>query len=103
MEARQDSVDAKFSKKDFVKEMNLYENPITYKQYSTRWGVFLTVTMFNLCNNCLWICIGSVATKAAEYYEVQVDDIDLISSVFLYASIPCCFFLTWAESKFGLM
>ena len=104
MDAPGDDVDAKFSPKRFVKEMNLDENldHETYRSYSSRWGVFLTVVIFNMSNNCLWICFGSVSTKAAEFYEVSVDDIDLISSIFLYVGIPMCFCLTWVIDKFGL-
>ena len=103
-EEQHDCVDGKFSKKEFVKQMNLDENlnnPI-YRVYPSRWGVFITVVMFNLSNNALWICIGAVGTKAAAFYNVGINDIDLISSVFLYVGIPCCFALTWFIDKFGL-
>ena len=81
-EQDEDCVDAKFSRKEFVKQMNLNENQgnPTYRVYPSRWGVFITVVMFNMANNALWICIGSVSTKAAAFYEVDVNDIDLKSS-----------------------
>ena len=104
MDTQNDSVDSKFTKENFVKEMNLDEQQgnKSYRLYPSRWGVFLTVIMFNLSNNCLWISFGAVSTKAAAYYEVDVNDIDLLTSIFLYVGIPCCFALTWIIDKFGL-
>ena len=63
--------------------------------YPSRWGVFATVLMFNLTNNCLFISFGAVGTKAAEFYDVDVEAIDLLSSTYLYVGIPCCFAWFW--------
>ena len=104
MDTNCNSGNTNFSKKNFAKEMNLdnqHESDI-YKLYPSRWGVFLTVVMFNLSNNCLWISFSAVSTKAAQFYNVTVDDIDLLTSIFLYVGIPCCFALTWVIDKFGL-
>ena len=73
-----------------------------YKLYPSRWGVFITVLMFNLANNGLWICLGAVGTKAADFYETDIAAIDLLSSIFLYVGIPTCFALTWINDKIGL-
>ena len=73
-----------------------------YKMYPSRWGVFATVLMFNLTNNCLFISFGAVGTKAAEFYDVDVEAIDLLSSTYLYVGIPCCFAMTWIIDRFGL-
>ena len=73
-----------------------------YKLYPSRWGILFTVVMFNLSNNCLWMSFGAVGTKAAEFYEVEVDSIDWLSSIFLYVGIPTCFALTWINEKLGL-
>ena len=96
--------ESKFSTKGFVKDMNLDEQSesFSYRLYTSRWGVFMTVLMFNISNNCLWICFGSVSTTAAEFYEVEVNDIDLLASIFLYVGIPMCFALTFIIDKFGL-
>ena len=76
--------------------------PTEYKLYPSRWGVFITVVMFNLSNNGLWICIGAVSTKAADFYSKDISAIDLLSSIFLYVGIPTCFALTWINDKIGL-
>ena len=98
------SKESKFSKNGFVKDMNLDEKSesSSYRLYTSRWGVFMTVLLFNISNNCLWICFGSVSTTAAEFYEVEVNDIDLLASIFLYVGIPMCFALTFIIDKFGL-
>ena len=101
-----DSADTKKSSPGKSIEISLdsgtKENDTTYKLYPSRWGVVLTVVMFNLSNNCLWISFGAVGTKAAEFYEVEVDSIDWLSSIFLYVGIPTCFALTWINEKLGL-
>ena len=74
----------------------------SYKMYSSRWGVFLTVLLFDVTNNCLYISFGAVGTKAAEYYEADVKDIDALSSLYYYIGIPCCLALTWIIDHFGL-
>ena len=98
------STESKFSAKGFVKDMNLDQQSesSSYRLYDSRWGVFMTVLLFNISNNCLWICFGSVSTTAAEFYEVEVNDIDLLASIFLYVGIPMCFALTFIIDRFGL-
>ena len=78
------------------------EEQNSYKMYPSRWGVFLTVFLFPMTNDCLSISFPIVATKAAEYYEVDVKDIDALASVYFYIGIPCCLAVTWIIDRFGL-
>ena len=105
MDERSGAMDSKYPSYGAKEETNINIKPVSpteYKLYPSRWGVFITVLMFNLSNNGLWICLGAVSTKAADFYEVGIDDIDLLSSIFLYVGIPTCFALTWINDKFGL-
>ena len=78
------------------------EEQRTYKMYPSRWGVLLTMFLFDVTNNCLNVSFPIVATKAAEYYEVDVKDIDALASAYFYTGIPCCLMLTWIIDHFGL-
>ena len=78
------------------------EEQKTYKMYPSRWGVLLTMFLFDMCNNCFNVSFPIVATKAAEYYDVDVKDIDLLASVYFYIGIPFCFMLTWIIDHFGM-
>lgn len=74
----------------------------SYKMYPSRWGIFATVLLFNVANNCLYISFGAVGTKAAEFYDVEINAIDLLSETYLYVGIPTCFAMTWIIDRFGL-
>ena len=78
------------------------EAQMNYRMYPSRWGVFLTVFLFDLSNNCLSVSFPAVATKAAEYYEVDVKDIDSLATIYFYIGIPGCFATTWIIDHFGL-
>ena len=105
MNERSVAIDSKYPSYGVKEETNVNirnDSSTEYKLYSSRWGVFITVVMFNLSNNGLWICIGAVSTKAAEFYQQDIAAIDLLSSIFLYVGIPTCFALTWINDKIGL-
>ena len=105
MNERSVAIDSKYPSYGVKEETNVNirnETSTEYKLYSSRWGVFITVVMFNLSNNGLWICIGAVGTKAADFYHKDIAAIDLLSSIFLYVGIPTCFALTWINDKIGL-
>ena len=78
------------------------EEQKSYKMYPSRWGVFLTVFLFQMTNDCLNISLPIVATNAAEYYEVDVKDIDALAAVYFYTGIPSCLALTWIIDHFGM-
>ena len=73
-----------------------------YKMYSSRWGVLLTILIFDIASNSLCTSFGVVATKAAEFYEVDVSRIDLLSEVDLSAAIPCFLAVIWVIDRIAL-
>ena len=73
-----------------------------YRVYPSRWGVLATVFMFGVSNNLIWITFSAVSTKAADYYGVQVDSIDLLSSISFLVGMPFCIICTYMVSKWGL-
>nr|XP_045592747.1 uncharacterized protein B0416.5-like isoform X2 [Procambarus clarkii] len=77
-------------------------SPPTYRLYKQRWAVLVTVTILNISNASLWINLAPVATKAAEYYKMDVEAINWFSLVYLYASIPFCFISTFSVNALGL-
>ena len=53
--------------------------PTKYKMYPIRWLVLLTIFLFNLSNNLLWISFSAVSTKGnirLVFYEIH----DIIST-----------------------
>ena len=50
--------------------------PKTYKMYPIRWLVLLTIFLFNLSNNLLWISFSAVSTKGTiRLVSHDIDDI----------------------------
>ncbi|XP_066940693.1 solute carrier family 49 member A3-like isoform X3 [Macrobrachium rosenbergii] len=74
----------------------------TFQVYRRRWAVLLTVTLLNISNAAIWICISPVATRVAEYYEKDLTEINWFSLVFLFISIPFCFVSTFSVNSLGL-
>ena len=48
---------------------------IVYKSYPERWGLLIIVALLNIANCAHWISFGSVNSKAAIFYQKNVDDI----------------------------
>ena len=74
----------------------------TYRDYTARWGVLLTVFLLNISNNALWISFSAVADKSAEYYGKTLNDIDWLGTIGFLAGMPVCLASTWGVDKLGL-
>ena len=56
----------------------------------------------NISNNALWISYSAVADSTAKYYEKEIADVDLLSSIGFFVGIPFCLASTWIVDKLGL-
>ena len=61
-----------------------------------------TVVLLNLANYAHWIAFPAVAKKAAVYYEVTGDQLDMIPTVSYAVSIPTCLLATYLVESRGL-
>ena len=62
----------------------------------------LSVFFLNIANNALWISYSSVADLTAAYYEKEISDVDLLSSIGFFVGIPFCLASTWIVDRLGL-
>ena len=74
----------------------------SYRDYTARWGVLLTVVLLNISNNALWISFSSVTDVAAQYYGKEVDDIDWLGTIGFLMGMPVCLASTMIVDRFGL-
>lgn len=58
--------------------------------------------MLNISNNALWISYSSVSDLTATYYEKEIGDVDLLSSIGFFVGIPFCLASTWIVDRLGL-
>ena len=61
-----------------------------------------TVSLLNLSNYAHWIAFPAVAKKAAAFYEVTGDQLDMIPTVSYAAGIPTCLLATYLVESRGL-
>ena len=60
------------------------------------------VALLNLANYAHWIAFPAVAKKAAAYYQVTGDQLDMIPTVSYAAGIPTCLLATYIVESRGL-
>ena len=73
-----------------------------YRDYTSRWGVLISVFLLNLANNALWISFSSVSDKSAIYYGKDFEAIDWLGTIGFIVGIPMCLASTWIVERFGL-
>ena len=75
--------------------------PCRYTVYPRRWFVLLTVTLLNLSTNALWMSYPAVANVSAEYFDKDLNSVDLFGTVGLYVGIPFCLISTFIYDFYG--
>lgn len=73
-----------------------------YKVYPERWWMMGTVILLNLANYAHWIAFPAVAKKAAAYYNVTGEELDMIPTVSYAAGVPTCLVATYIVEQKGL-
>jgi len=73
-----------------------------YQVYTERWWIMGTVILLNLANFAHWIAFPAVAKKAAAYYNVSGEELDLIPTISYAAGIPTCLIATYLIEAKGL-
>ena len=67
-----------------------------------RWWLTGTVILLNLANYAHWIAFPAVAKKAAAYYDVTGDKLDVIPTISYAAGVPTCLVATYIVEQKGL-
>jgi len=75
---------------------------VEYKTYDERWWILGTVVLLNFANYAHWIAFPAVAKKAAAYYNVTGEQLDLIPTISYAAGIPTCLIATYLIESRGL-
>jgi len=83
-------------------EANEAKHKISYTTYSERWWILGTVVLLNFANYAHWIAFPAVAKKAAAYYDVSGEALDLIPTVSYAAGVPTCLIATYLIESRGL-
>jgi len=83
-------------------ENNEQQQKIEYKVYDERWWILGTVVLLNFANYAHWIAFPAVAKKAAAYYDVTGEELDLIPTVSYAAGVPTCLIATYIIESRGL-
>lgn len=78
------------------------EEEAVYKVYATRWLVLLAAILPNIAGGMIWLTFTPVSYKTADFYGIDVQDVNWLSLVFLIASIPFGLVATWTLEKYGV-
>ncbi|ESO99043.1 hypothetical protein LOTGIDRAFT_53741, partial [Lottia gigantea] len=73
-----------------------------YKIYTRRWFIVFVVCIVNAANALLWICFSPITNITIKYYNITELDVNLLSLVYLVASIPFGFTASWLLDTLGL-
>jgi len=97
------TADFKKPKKPEIKLTPVIDNDEKdYIVYTERWWILGTVVLLNLANYAHWIAFPAVAKKAAAYYDVTGEELDLIPTVSYAAGVPTCLVATYIIETRGL-
>jgi len=72
------------------------------KVYKKRWWVLFALSLLNFCGALNWLTFSTVPYSAADYYDTDVNAINLLSLIFLFSAIPIGTFATFLIERFGL-
>ncbi|CAF0870715.1 unnamed protein product [Brachionus calyciflorus] len=72
------------------------------KVYKIRWYILIVICLSNIANAFNWICYGSIADFAGEFYSVNYDKVNFLSLLYLIVSIPSGFVSFWLIDTFGI-
>ena len=75
--------------------------PCSYTVYPRRWFVLVTVALLNLSTNALWMSYPAVANVSAEYFDKDLNSVDLFGTIGLYVGIPFCLISTFIYDFYG--
>ncbi|XP_033756588.1 solute carrier family 49 member A3-like isoform X1 [Pecten maximus] len=76
--------------------------PSEYRTYKSRWFILVVVSILNLSNAMVWITFSPIADLTAVYYKINSFQVNILSLVFLIASIPFGLTASWILDTFGL-
>ncbi|KAL5015889.1 hypothetical protein ScPMuIL_005478 [Solemya velum] len=73
-----------------------------YKTYKRRWFVLAIVVILNMSNSMIWLTFAPVADLMTTFYGIDAFSVNLLSLVYLIASVPCGFIASWLLDTLGL-
>ncbi|XP_021340463.1 major facilitator superfamily domain-containing protein 7-b-like, partial [Mizuhopecten yessoensis] len=76
--------------------------PSEYRTYKRRWFLLIVVSILNLSNAMVWITFSPIADLTTVYYNIDSFQVNILSLVFLIASIPFGLTASWILDTFGL-
>ncbi|KAK7922231.1 hypothetical protein WMY93_009133 [Mugilogobius chulae] len=72
------------------------------KVYRRRWFVLLVLCLLNLSNATIWLSFAPVASQTASYLHVSLEQVNLLSLIYMLVSVPLSFGTTWMLDALGL-
>ncbi|XP_039614175.1 solute carrier family 49 member A3 [Polypterus senegalus] len=75
---------------------------LTFKVYKRRWIVLLALCLLNCSNALLWLSFAPIADQTSRFYNVTLDQVNLLSLVYLIVAIPFGFGTSWMLDTVGL-
>ncbi|XP_078615182.1 solute carrier family 49 member A3-like [Branchiostoma floridae x Branchiostoma japonicum] len=70
--------------------------------YRWRWYILVVITLLNISNGALASWFQPVADTAAEFYSVELSEMNWLSLAFLLTAVPLGFVATWVLDVIGL-
>ncbi|XP_062581592.1 solute carrier family 49 member A3-like [Saccostrea cucullata] len=73
-----------------------------YVVYARRWFILLVIVILNLSNAMTWITFSPIADLTSTYYDVNAFKVNILSLIFMVASVPFGFTASWVLDTYGL-
>ncbi|XP_077972584.1 solute carrier family 49 member A3-like [Styela clava] len=73
-----------------------------FKVYNRRWVILATLAILNISNALQWLAFAPVAYITADFYNIELAIVNLLSVVYMITGIPCGIIATWLLDTFGL-
>ncbi|KAL3863356.1 hypothetical protein ACJMK2_005114 [Sinanodonta woodiana] len=73
-----------------------------YKVYKWRWFILFVICILNFSNAMIWITFSPIADSTIVFFKIDSLQLNMLSLVYLIASIPFGFVASWLLDTLGL-
>uniref|UniRef100_K1QVM3 Major facilitator superfamily domain-containing protein 7-a n=1 Tax=Magallana gigas TaxID=29159 RepID=K1QVM3_MAGGI len=73
-----------------------------YVVYARRWFILIVIVILNLSNAMTWITFSPIADLTSTYYNINAFKVNVLSLIFMVASVPFGFTASWVLDTYGL-
>lgn len=66
-----------------------------FQLYQQRWLVLISFMLLNLSNGWIWVTWSPLTALVADYWQVEMGQVDALSGIYMYVFVPTNFLSMW--------